>query len=304
MRAFIISFTFFLVVNNGAKAQDLSGLFPFAHYPLINTPNDALGFQNAIQLYHTVYEGDNGVYFNGKHPAIDPDGAFARTYFMSALDDSKFAVQVEFKIDDFDGQVRCIVVCGLTTLKEYLGLFILESNKFSILLSNGEFLNLPDINPQENIWYKYTMIYDTISNNAKFYLGSNLIESANHQLVRNPGDAFVTNYYLPAGYPLEGNWRNLRIYGSEEITALEDELNRASRISVLPNPATESIIINAEDFQFNKWNICNEVGQTLLHGIYKQDEQIDLQDIIPGNYYIQLLDDKGMVIATKQFVKI
>jgi hypothetical protein len=59
------------------------------------------------------------------------------------------------------------------------------------------------------------MVYDTVSNNAKFYLGNNLVESANHQLVLVPGDAFVNNYYPSGGYPLKGNWRNLRIYGKK-----------------------------------------------------------------------------------------
>ena len=303
MKTAISIFALSLLVHISTSAQDLSGLFPFAHYTLINTPNDALGFQNAMELINTVYQGDDGIFINGKHPVVDQGGSRVRTYYMSALYESKFAIQVEFKIEDLDDQYRCVVLCGLSTLHEYLGLFIQPNHKFTILLSDMVFLDLPDINPQENVWYKFTMVYDTVSNNAKFYLGSNLIESANHQLVRNPGDAFVNNLYLPGGYPLKGNWRNLKIFGSEEVTALEDELDRASMISVFPNPAKESIFINAEDYRFKKWNICNTAGQTLLNGIYQHEEQIDIRDIIPGYYFIQLLDDDGIIRATKQFVK-
>ena len=303
MKTILTSITVFLLINIAAKAQDLSGLFPFAHYTLINTPEDGLGFQNAMELTNTVYQGDNGIYFNGKHPLVDQGGSKARTYYMAALYESKFAVQVEFRLEDLDDEYRCIVLCGMSTLHEYLGLFIHTNDKLMILLSDMVFIDLPDIHPQENVWYKFTMIYDTVSNNAKFYLGSNLIESANHQVVRNPGDAFINNLYLPAGYPIKGNWRNLKIYGSEEVTALEDELDRASRISVFPNPAKESIFINAEDYRFKKWNICNSAGQTLLTGIYRHEEQIDIRDIIPGNYFIQLLDEDGIIRATKQFVK-
>lgn len=302
MKATITSFIFLLVIHIAAKAQDLSDLFPFAHYTLINTPNDALGLRNPMVLTNTVYDGNDGVYFNGKHPVVDQGGAWARTTYMSALFDPKFAVQVEFKIEDLDGSLRCIVICGLSTFTQYLGLFI-NSNQFSILLSDGLSLALPDLDPQEDVWYKFTMIYDTLSNNAKFYLGSNLIESANHQLVRSPGDAFVNNYFPLGGYPLKGNWRNLRIYGKEDVTALEDELDQANHVSIFPNPANESLIINAEDRQIKKWNICNATGQSLCNGIYRHEEQIDLRDIVPGNYFIQMLDDRGNIIATKQFVK-
>ena len=303
MKTIVTSITLFLVINIAAKTQDLSGLFPIAHYPLINTPYDALGFQNAMELINTVYEGDNGIFFNGKHPIVDQGGAWARTTYMSALFDPKFAVQVEFKIEDLDGSLRCIVICGLSTFTQYLGLFITSSNQFSILLSDGLSLALPDLDPQEDVWYKFTMIYDTVSNNAKFYLGSNLIESANHQLIRDPGDAFVNNYFPLGGYPLKGNWRNLRIYGSEEVTALEDEFDRASRLSVFPNPAVESIFINTEEKGFKKWKIINAAGQLLLNGIYTHQEQIDVQDLVPGNYFIQLMDDYRKVMVMKQFVK-
>lgn len=302
MKALITSIILLLVIHIYPKAQDLSDLFPFAHYTLINTPNDALGLQNPMNLVNTVYEGNDGIYFNGKHPVVDQGGSWARTYYMSALFDPKFAVQVEFKIEDLDGSLRCIVICGLSTFTQYLGLFI-NSNQFSILLSDGLSLALPDLDPQEDVWYKFTMIYDTLSNNAKFYLGSNLIESANHQLVRSPGDAFVNNYFPLGGYPLKGNWRNLRIYGKEEVSALEDELDHANQLTIFPNPAQESLVINTEDKRIKKWRICNAAGQSILSGPYRQHEQLDIHDMVPANYFIQLLDNIGTVLATRTFAK-
>jgi hypothetical protein len=170
-----------------------------------------------------------------------------KAHVMDRLADPKFAVQVEFKIDDIDGQARCMVVCGQTIQQQYLGLFVDEFNDFTILLSNFVFIPLPDINPQENIWYRFTMIYDTMTNNARFYMGNNLVESSMHALARANNDAFVSNYFPAAGYPIEGNWRNLRIYGAEETTALEDELSRASAFRVTPNPATQSITIGPKN---------------------------------------------------------
>jgi hypothetical protein len=112
MKTFLAFISLLVLVPVSPHAQDLSGLFPFAHYTLINTPNDALGLQNPMVLTNTVYEGNDGIYFNGKHPVVDQGGSWARTYYMSALLDPKFAVQVEFKIEDLDGSLRCIVICG------------------------------------------------------------------------------------------------------------------------------------------------------------------------------------------------
>ena len=295
--------SFIICFSGSLFCQDLDGLSPFAHYPLNQTPDDALGLQNPMVLINTVYDDDDGIYFNGKHPVVDQGGSWARTTYMSALYDSKFAVQVEFKMEDIDGQVRCILVCGLSTFSQYLGLFVLESGDFTILLSDGVFIDIPDVNPQENVWYKLTMVYDTVSNNAKFYLGNNLIESANHNLVRGQGDAFVNNYYPSGGYPLKGNWRNLRIYGEEEISALEDELARASALQVFPNPASESIMIEAKDPRGEKWNIYDVTGRPVRSGDFQSMNPIDIHLLVQGKYILQLIDVYGRTLDSRMFSK-
>ena len=293
-----------VIISSGRLcSQDLSGLFPFAHYPLVNTADDALGLQNPMVLINTVYEGADGIFCNGKHPVVDQGGAWARTTYMSALFDPKFAVQVEFKIEDLDGQVRCMVVCGLNILQQYLGLFVNDFGDFTILLSNGVFVDLPDVTPQENLWYKFTMIYDTVTNNAKFYFGNNLVESAMHELVRATDDAFVSNYFPAAGYPLKGNWRNLRIYGSEEVTALEDELDRTSALRVFPNPGSESLMIDAADDRAKKWTIYHTSGIPALQGDIQHKMQIDISPLLNGQYVLILRDVDGRVLGSKSFCK-
>ncbi|HEY3385689.1 MAG TPA: T9SS type A sorting domain-containing protein [Saprospiraceae bacterium] len=262
-----------------------------------------MGLQNEMVLINTLYDDADGIYFNGKHPVVDQGGAWARTTYMAALLDPKFAVQVEFKIEDLDDQVRCIVVCGLSLLQQYLGLFVLESGDFAVLLSNHELITLKDVNPQENVWYKFTMVYDTLTNNAKFYLGSNLVESANHQVVRVPGDGFVSNYYPAGGYPLKGNWRNLRIYGTEEITALEDELDQASAFRVFPNPAAETITIDTKDTRIQQWTIYDPSGRVALHGDFQPMTPIDIHQLPNGHFVLMLRDKDDRTLAVKSFSK-
>ena len=78
MKGLITSIILLLVSPIAVKAQDLSGLFPFAHYTLINTPEDGLGFRNAMELINTVYQGDDGIFINGKHPVVDQGGSRVR----------------------------------------------------------------------------------------------------------------------------------------------------------------------------------------------------------------------------------
>lgn len=300
---FVLILLFITFKNEGSYSQDLNGLFPFAHYPLVNTPEDALGFQNSMVLTNTLYEAADGIYFNGKHPVVDQGGAWARTTYMSALINPKFAVQVEFRIEELDDQVRCVAVCGLSLLQQYLGLFVLESGDFAVLLSNNELITLKDVNPQANVWYKFTMIYDTVTNNAKFYLGNNLVESATHQLMRVEGDAFVSNYYPAGGYPLKGNWRNLRIYGTEEITALEDELDQASAFHIFPNPAADAITIDTKDNRVKQWTIYDPSGRVALQGDYQRMIPIDIHQLANGNFVLMLRDKDDRTLAVKSFSK-
>jgi hypothetical protein len=106
MKTLLAIISLLVLVPVSSRAQDLSGLFPFAHYTLINTPNDALGLQNPMLLMNTVYEGDDGIYFNGKHPVVDQGGSWARTHYMSALTMqnllSRSSLKLKTWMDSFD----------------------------------------------------------------------------------------------------------------------------------------------------------------------------------------------------------
>ena len=147
------------------------------------------------------------------------------------------------------------------------------------------------------------MIYDTVTNNAKFYLGNNLVESAMHQVVRVPGDAFVSNYYPAGGYPLKGNWRNLRIYGTEEITALEDELDQVSALRVFPNPAADALTIDTKDTRITQWTIYDPSGRVALHGDFQRMMPIDIHQLANGHYVLMLRDKDDRPLAVKSFSK-
>lgn len=290
------------IIPSKSFGQNLDDLFPFAHYPLINIAEDALGFQNPMLLSNTVYEGQDGVYFNGLHPVVDIGGSSARTFYMDAMSGAKFAVQLDFRLDVIDDQVRCITVCGLN--EHYLGFFIFPSGDFAILTDNHITMEVQGVVPQENRWYTYTMIYDTVTSLALFYLDGQEIESFGQGLNIPQGEEFVTNYYPFAGYPLKGNWRNLRIYGENEITSLENEFNLTSELNLFPNPSANQLFFKTSLPNATQWRVSTIHGDAISSGIVTEAEgEINISLFSPGVYMFNLLDQEGQLLARRKFVK-
>lgn len=293
---------FILAAPARSLCQNLSDLELFAHYTLINTAEDALGLRNDMYLVNTVYEGQDGIYVNGIHP-LQPGGSFAQTYYMEALTDSKFAVQVEFKIEDLDGQYRCIVATGTNSL--YLGLFVDPSDNFVFLLDIDTYVDVPEFAPGEDAWYEYTMIYDTVTTISRFYLDG--MELANFDMRPDhiQGDAFVTNYNIYGGHPIKGNWRNLRVYGEAEATALEEELQSSTRLKIFPNPSADHLEFVYPGTHASQWRILNMTGEAMLAGAMSGHKgTIDTRELLPGVYVLYILDQAGHLLSYNRFVQV
>lgn len=297
----IVGVIFLLTIRfTPSRAQNLDDLFPFAHYTLIQTPDDALGYQVPIELWNTVYEGADGIYFSGLH-AFDPGGSYARTSGMSALNDAAFAVQVEFKIEDLDGEFRAVIVCGEGW--RYLGLLI-SLDSFALVVNNNEFTYITAVIPEEDVWYKATILCDTVTDNIQLYLDGIQLADFNEQLIRPVGDNVVANYHAGGGYPLKGNWRNLRIYGSQDISALKDELYAARNLKLFPNPATNELHFECPLLPAAHWRITGMNGELLNEGnVVEKEDKVSLEKLTAGVYYFQVLDEYNQLQCSKKFAK-
>ncbi len=76
--------TAFFVIE--LMAQDLTEMEPIAHYKLINTAEDSLGFNSDISLLNAPFQGDQGVFSNGIYRGIDTTGTEIETPIIDALD--------------------------------------------------------------------------------------------------------------------------------------------------------------------------------------------------------------------------
>ena len=284
-----------------SNAQDLGDLFPFAHYSLIQTPDDLLGYQLPIELHNTVYEGADGIYFNGLH-AFDPGGSYARTSGMDALYDPEFAVEVEFKITDLDGEYRAVIVCGESW--RYLGLLI-RLDSFALVVNNNEFTIITTVLPEEEVWYKVTIICDTVTDNIQLFLDGVQLTDFNEELIRAAGDNVVANYHAGGGYPLKGNWRNLRIYGSQDLSALKDELYAEQNLKLFPNPVTNELHFECPFLHATHWRITAMNGELLSDGKFvEHDNNVSLERLSSGVYNFQVLDKNNKLLCSRQFSKL
>lgn len=282
------------------NAQDLKHLFEIAHYRLRTGAEDVNGVLDSMELDNAPIVPFQGVYSNGIYPGTDPEnGANIRTPQVSSLYDDEFAIVLEFTISAIDGETRPIVILGQND--QYLGFEVRSDDTYAIIYNKTHRLAVPGLTPDLAI-HELTIIHNQLTSHTEFYLGSTLIGELNVPLEREKDDGRITNANAALSRSFLGYWSNLFIYGSEDITAIRDHiLEKAIRLT--PNPANEFLLINAEDRRIKTWMILNASGQHVSKGNYQRDMQIDIRDLAPGMYFLQLLDEEGRNMVTRKFVR-
>lgn len=149
--------------------------------------------------------------------------------------------------------------------------------------SNTNFLNLGD---------RYIGVKFRIGTNT--YFGWVLV---NFQTVGGSRKIIVKSY----AYNSTPNAQILA--GQTNILSL-NELSNHNYVHVYPNPSQTSILIqdklnSTENFNFN---ILDLTGRIVQNGSSKFNEQIDVEDLISGNYIIQMETKNGEKFAHK-FIK-
>ncbi len=80
------------------------------------------------------------------------------------------------------------------------------------------------------------------------------------------------------------------------------DLPELSDLAVYPNPTTHGLTLEGNIYQVRYYQIVDMPGRSLgLHPL--QGNRIDLQDLQPGLYVIQLLDEGKRLMATVKIVK-
>lgn len=284
------------------EAQDLGNLVEIAHYPLINSSKDALGHLDSIRLLHAPYDGPNGVYSNGIYVGHDPDnGTLVQSPQIEALYDSVFAVQLQFRLTDLDGMLRPIIVLGLSY--RYIGFEVQSDNTFAMLYNNFDHIPVAGITATEGVFYTLTFIHHALTPVTEFYLNGEWIGEVEGALDRPEDDGVILNVHPGMGRTHKGNWRNLKIFGSDEVSALE-EWNRQTHLHLYPNPARDFIVVNTKGCEIAYWSISDATGKLIRRGqMYGTELRLSTNDFPCGLYLIYFSDDKDKLVCIEKFLK-
>jgi hypothetical protein len=282
--------------------QDLSNLIPTAHYTLINTAEDALGLQQPVELTNTPYFDNEGVYSNGLYIGDYPNGSLLLTPFMGALYDSVFALQVEFRLTGLDDTIRPVFTCG--TSYRYLGFLVWPDSTFFILYNNNNFLQVPGLRAEEDVWYEVTLIHHSPSSLTEWYLDGAKVYEINVPLDRNMTDGEVSNTNFAMGRTFKGYLRNLRFYGSEEITAIHGITATVKGLRMYPNPTTGNLYVDCTDGQITYWRISDAKGTIVKAGnVTLGTNELSTHDLIRGLFIVHFLDVHEDPVGSERFIK-
>lgn len=295
-----ILITIFLNIVGFAKAQDLSALDTIVYYSLINTSDDHQGNYDTIELINSPYQGNDGVYCNGIYIGdFDPNASLVQTPPLNELNDSTFAVSIEFKIDEAPVQISPIFVCG--TSWRYLGIMAQSDSTFAYLFNNTR-IQIPILKVNMGEWQQAACTYSMADSTATFWIDGQQVAMAKGALVRSDNDKRVSNTNSGSGFTMLGYLRNLIVYSDAGIISGTSPSWAQSTARIYPNPTSQELII--EDALYSAWTIYNLNGVEMATGKQDQQHRINVASLPVGSYILTLQSEQKMIVHQQQFQKI
>lgn len=78
---------------------------------------------------------------------------------------------------------------------------------------------------------------------------------------------------------------------------------RKENVAVFPNPAHNYIVIEGNDFDLETAILINNFGQIVGQVSIQNNNQIDIEYLASGMYYIKFQNRNGEMVGTTRFVK-
>jgi hypothetical protein len=286
-----------------AVAQDLGWLHPVAHYPLINTAEDALGLQQPMELINAPFAGDEGVYSNGIYLGNDPvNGSLLITPVFPALKDSAFAIRLEFKTLAVDGMIHPILFGGGS--RRWIGVSTFIFDSLTLSINDFDRIDITSFIPVADTWYEMTLIYRHNEPSVRLYVDEMLVGEILDTLVRAGSNYPIESQNSGMGLAFHGYWRNLKVYGSQAVSAIRPVPASDLRIQVYPNPTSGAVKVVAEAPGNLRWLLYGPDGRCVGEGTLADGEgMIDLASLHPGLYGLIVRDERGWTQTSTRIVR-
>ncbi len=164
-----------------------------------------------------------------------------------------------------------------------LGANLEQSITNEIILNNG--LGYPNYSRSDN-----QMIYN-FPNGGYRDLGRITLQSDKITGVSSSDEYFI----------LDAEWGVWFANGERDLFVSTEDVKASSLVNIFPNPTDEVLNVETKDLSFETFKIFNAQGKMMKSGKL-QNGNIDLKQLVAGNYYLKLTTGTTQVI--KQFIKI
>ncbi|GEM_PF-3095916 len=284
------------------KAQDLSDFVLLAHYPLTDSAAaDVTGNYGNMELTNTEFQGPEGIYANGMYIySGEPDGSLISTPAITFPDSLNFAFSLEFKAAATD--YRPIFVAGDSY--RWLGAFVVNG-QLQLLVNDILYETTTPV--QTGQWYQLTL--SSRQGDTRLYLDGQMaiqqqVDSITYSL-EGAGLHRISNTHYGLGIAMQGNWRNLKIYGKD--TGVNNrEVSLPEKLTFYPNPTSGPLSIEFST-KNSLHNPCilrfmDEQGRIQLEKKVNPAQttlDLNLHALPPGRYILLLSDSSGQVRVGK-----
>ena len=271
-----------------------------AHYPLVDSPDEAGGTYPPMNLVNTTFQ-DSALFLNGIYVgAVEPGGYTAETDTLHEMDLTGVAISIEFKSDSVQFSP---VVNGGTGFR-WATIWVRTDSLVMLSLNGYNTILLSQLRWSTDTWHEVAIVIN--NDTASLWLdGVNGI----HELspTDTGEDRVVTFDHAGLGDAFYGSVRNLKVYTRRmKSTAAEasDELPTAGvSISIYPNPATPAsrIQVDADRSVRADISVHDVLGRKVSNlgrmNLRPGSNQIGpaASNLIPGSYLVRVQTPSGSV---------
>ena len=290
------------VVLSAQSRPDLLAKYDlWSHYPLINSVKDAQRVNEDIQLTNVHFVGQEGIYSDG----LDSSGTKVRLALvhLPQLNVNNFVISVEFKLNKPASNDLAFHRTILNAGQSFRWMHVtykLDSLNVILGINNNQGTTILD-RVKADEWYTLTIFYDPQILAGGIYINDSLYFRVRFTISALNDNVLTTNCRCGIP-PLQGYWRNLKIYRPKSSTGItEGEPDLAAwRIFPQPLPADEDVInfqnINFPIYDVRLLDITGKLWYNYYYPAGKILTEITWPGLIPGVYVVQLLSAQGRLV--------
>lgn len=257
-----------------------------AYYPLMGSLSDSTG-QNADLEVLNIDIRDSALYSTGANSFSDTANRIFGRFPELDLDDLYFSL--DFRLDSADDNAlrRSIIVGGSGW--RWLSATYNQIDK-ELHFSYNNFSGQSGSYPYEyGRWYHLALSYHRPSQTGRMYIDGELVAEAIFDLETSFDRTLVLDCYCGT-HAMAGFWRNLRIYGPEELST-PVYAQEVEGLKIYPNPVRDRLMISS-DREFKQTEVVRiyQSGTSLYYETRPTGSnlQINTGSWPPGFYLINI----------------